>query len=150
MWNLTTIGAKRNYINMLFFRPKNCSKKTQQINASKQKVGIYKTTLYICFHFYDSKYLFFIDTPCQNSAKISSGSGEEADFNIFAIFSNSGYLGYLICPNFIILRPWSLIMLHVKFDNNWCYGFREKVVWICLNMLFLDKNCSKKTLVNRK
>ena len=29
-------------------------------------------------------------------------------------------------------------MLHVKFDNNWCNGFGEKVVCNCLNMLFLD------------
>ena len=34
-------------------------------------------------------------------------------------------------------ETWSLIMLHVKFDNNWCNGFREKVVLRCLNMLFL-------------
>ena len=30
--------------------------------------------------------------PCQNSAKISSGSGEEVDFVVFAIFGNGGHL----------------------------------------------------------
>ena len=37
-------------------------------------------------------------------------------------------------------------MLHVKFDNNWCSGFREKFVCSCLNMLnmlFLDRNWGK-------
>ena len=38
--------------------------------------------------------LCFIYIPCQNSAKISSGSGEEVDIVIFAIFSNSGHLRY--------------------------------------------------------
>ena len=46
----------------------------------------------------------------------------------FALFSNGGHLGSLTCPNFIILKPWSPIMLHVKFDNNWCNGFRDRVV----------------------
>ena len=82
--------------------------------------------------------------------KISRSSGEEVYFVIFAIFSNRGHLGYLTWPNFTILRPWSQVMLHVKFDNNWCNGFRETVVWSCLNMLFLDMNWSKITLVNRK
>ena len=36
-------------------------------------------------------YLCFIDIPCRNSAKISSGSGEEVDF-VFAIFSNNAIL----------------------------------------------------------
>ena len=47
------------------------------------------------FHFYNSEYLYFTDIPCQNSAKISSGSEEEVYFVVFAIFSNSGHLGYL-------------------------------------------------------
>ena len=47
---------------------------------------------------------FFIFTVLNNcvslifhakiQTKISSGSGEEVDFVIFAIFSNSGHLGY--------------------------------------------------------
>ena len=67
-----------------------------------------------------------------------NGSGEEVYFLVFAIFSNNSHLGFLTWPNFIILKPWSLIILHVEFDNNWCNGFREKVVWGCLNMSFLD------------
>ena len=42
-------------------------------------------------------------------------------------------------------------MLHVKFDNNWCNGFRKKS---CLKsfkyVIFRHMNWSKITLVNRK
>ena len=49
--------------------------------------------LYNFFHFYNSEYLYFIDIPCQNSAKFrSSGSEEEVDFVVFASFSNSCHL----------------------------------------------------------
>ena len=46
------------------------------------------------FNFYDSEYLHFADNPRKNSAKISSGSGEEVYYVVFAIFSNCGHLGY--------------------------------------------------------
>ena len=59
--------------------------------------------------------------------KISSGSGEEVDFVLFAIFCNSGHLGYLTWPNFAILRPWSQVMLHVKFENCRSSSFTEDV-----------------------
>ena len=65
-----------------------------------------------------------IDIPCQNSVKISSDSGE-VDFVIFAIFSNGGHLGYLTGPNFTIMRPWSQVMLHVKFESCRCNSFME-------------------------
>ena len=60
--------------------------------------------------------------------KISSGSGEKVDFVIFAIFSNGGHLGYSTRPNFIILRPWWQVMLHVKFVNYRCNNFIENDV----------------------
>ena len=45
-------------------------------------------------------------------------------------------------------------MLYVKFDNNCCNDFREKVVLSCLKMLFLDKmeqnNASKQKVVHCK
>ena len=41
-------------------------------------------------------------------------------------------------PNFTILRPWSQVMLHVKFENHGTSGFREEVVWSCLNRSFFD------------
>ena len=42
------------------------------------------------FHFfYNSEYLCYIDIPYRNSAKISSGSGEEVDFVIFAILETA-------------------------------------------------------------
>ena len=62
--------------------------------------------------------------------KISSGSGEKIDFVIFAIFSNGSHLGYSTWPNFIILRPWWQVMLHVKYENCRCNTFIEKDVWI--------------------
>ena len=35
------------------------------------------------------------------------------EFIVFATFSNSGHLGFLVFLNFSILNPCSLIMLHV-------------------------------------
>ena len=60
--------------------------------------------------------------------KISSRSGEKVDYVIFAIFSNGGHLGYSTWPNFIILRPWWQVMLHVKFECCRCKSFLEKDV----------------------
>ena len=57
-----------------------------------------------------------------------NGFVKEVYFVVFAIFSNGGHIWYLTGPNFIILQPWSLIMLHVKFDNSWYNGFRERIV----------------------
>ena len=36
----------------------------------------------------------------------------------FAIFSNGGHLEFSTRLNFNILKPWSLIMLHMKFNIN--------------------------------
>ena len=69
---------------------------------------------------------------------IPNGSGEEVDFVVFAIFSNGGHLGFSTWPNFTILRPWSQVMLHVKFENHGTSSFREEVVWSCLNRSFFD------------
>ena len=49
-------------------------------------------------------------------------SGENADFIVFAISSTGGHLEFLIRPNFTVLRHWSLIMLHVKFEIHGCSG----------------------------
>ena len=56
--------------------------------------------------------------------KIPSRSGENRNFISFAIFSNGGHLEFLTRLNFIILKPWSLIMLHMKFKINGCSGLR--------------------------
>ena len=56
---------------------------------------------------------------------ISSGSGEKVDFGDLAIVSNSGHFLFPTSLNFIILKPCSLVMLHVKFENHGCSGFRE-------------------------
>ena len=49
---------------------------------------------YRFFHFYNSEYLCSTNIPSKIHPKISSGSGEEVDFVVFAIFRNRGHLGY--------------------------------------------------------
>ena len=56
---------------------------------------------------------------------IPSGYGEKVDYSGLAIFSNSGHFCFPSSLNFIILKPCSLVMLHVKFENHGCSGFRE-------------------------
>ena len=56
---------------------------------------------------------------------IPSRSGENGNFNSFAIFSNGGHLEFSTRLNFIILKPWSLAMLHMKFKIHGCSGLRE-------------------------
>ena len=60
---------------------------------------------------------------------IPSRSGENGDFNSFAIFSNSGHLEFSTRPNFTILKPSSLLMLHMKFKIHGCCGLRESFEW---------------------
>ena len=60
--------------------------------------------------------------------KIPSRSGENGDFNNFAIFSNGGHFEFSTRLNFIIQKPWSLIMLHMKFKIHGCSGLREYVI----------------------
>ena len=56
---------------------------------------------------------------------ISSGSGEKVDFGCLAIFSKSSHFLFPTSLNVIILKPCSLVMLDVKFENHGCSGFRE-------------------------
>ena len=56
-----------------------------------------------------------------------SCSGENADFIGFAIFSIGSHLEFSTRLNFAILKPWSLIMLHVKFEIHGRSGLRESV-----------------------
>ena len=49
---------------------------------------------------------------------IPSGSGERVCFVGFAIFSYGGQLGLLIGLHLTVLKPCSLVMLHVKFENH--------------------------------
>ena len=51
--------------------------------------------------------------------------GENVDFISFAIFSIGSHLGFSTKRNFIILKPYGLVMLHVKLENPECNGFRE-------------------------
>ena len=56
---------------------------------------------------------------------ILSPTGENGDLNSFAIFSNGGHLDFSTCLNFTVLKPWSLIMLHMKFKIHGCSGLKE-------------------------
>ena len=76
--------------------------------------------LYICTKFHKNISKDFEATVQKFQPSISSGSGKEADFVIFTIYSNSSHLlilGYSILPSFTILKPWSQVMLHMKLEN---------------------------------
>ena len=101
----------------------------EQAHTSKQKVGhCVKTMLQIFSSLYNSKYVCSINVPCRNSAKISSGSGEGADFVIFAILVTVANLDIRSDPIFPILTPWNQVMLHMKFENCKSSGFIEQDV----------------------
>ena len=57
-------------------------------------------TLFCCFffiyiYFYNFEYQVSTNVSIQFITIISNGSGEKADFDVFAIFSNGGNLGFL-------------------------------------------------------
>ena len=56
---------------------------------------------------------------------IPSRSGEKVYFIGVAIFSTGSHLGFSTRVNFLILKPFSLIMPHLKFDNHGRSGFNE-------------------------
>ena len=56
---------------------------------------------------------------------IPNHSGENDDFISFAICINGSHLEFSTRLNFTILKPWSLIMLHMKFKIHGCSGLRE-------------------------
>ena len=58
-------------------------------------------------------------------SNLPSGTGDKVDFGGLAYLSNIGHFLFPTSLNFIILKPCSLIMLHVKFENHGCSGFRE-------------------------
>ena len=64
-------------------------------NTSKQKVGHSdKTTLQIFFIFTILNAYVLLIFHAKILPNISSGSGEEIYFVVFAMFSNGGHLGY--------------------------------------------------------
>ena len=71
----------------------------------------------------NTKVLLILHTKFQ--LNISSLSGENDDFINFAIFSNGGHLEFSTRLNFTILKPWSLIMLHMISKIHGCSGLRE-------------------------
>ena len=54
---------------------------------------------------------------------ILNHSGENDDFISFAIFNNGGHIEFSTRLNFAILKPWSLIMLHMK--DSWMQWFKR-------------------------
>ena len=66
------------------------------------------------------KVLLIFHTKSQ--LNIPSRSGENRDFNSFVIFNNGGHLEFSTRLNLIILKPWSLIMLHMKLKIHGCSG----------------------------
>ena len=66
------------------------------------------------------KVLLILNTQFQPN--IPSRSGENDDLISFAILSNGGHLEFSTRLNFIILKPWSLIMLHMRFKIRGCSG----------------------------
>ena len=57
-----------------------------------------------------------------HTPNIQSHSGEKIGFAILGIGS---HLGLSTKLNFISLKPCSLVMLHVKFENHGCSDFRK-------------------------
>ena len=55
-------------------------------------------------------------------------SGENGDYNSFAIFSNDGHPEFSTRLNFTVLRPWSLTILHMKFKIHGYSGLKEYVI----------------------
>ena len=76
-------------------------------------------------------YNLHTDFPLIRNANVSPivpiVSGE-VDFVTFAVYSKGGHLGYSTSPNFTILRTWSQVILHVKFENCRSSGFIEENV----------------------
>ena len=66
-------------------------------------------TLFCCFFFV----CLFFNFECQGSINVSVkfitnyiyDSGEEVDFDVFAVYSNGCHLGFLTKPKLIILKP---------------------------------------------
>ena len=102
------------------------------------------------FHFYDFKYMYLYssDVQCQISATYTdeiwrrfflilgrrfSGSGEEDDLLLLLFFFNCGHLGHSAWPNFTILRLWSQVLFHVKFEYCRSSGFTEDVWLVVFN-----------------
>ena len=72
----------------------------------------FRYRFFFYFDIINIKVLLVLHTKFQ--LNIPSHSGENGNFNSFAIFSNGGHLEFLTRLNFTILKPWSLIMLHYE------------------------------------
>ena len=98
----------------------------KQNRAHKQEIGHCSLILLQIFFILISiniKVLLIFHTKFQPT--IPRHSGENDDFNSFAIFSNGGHLEFLTRLNLTILKPWSHIVLHMAFKIDGCSGLRE-------------------------
>ena len=75
----------------------------------------YATVLFVLISI-NIKVLLMLHTKFQPN--IPCCSGENSDFISFAFFSNGGHLEFSTRLNLTILKPWSLIMQHMKFVDS--------------------------------
>ena len=64
----------------------------------------------------------------KSQPNISCHSGEKVNFIGYASFGIGGHLGFSTGLGFIIQKPCSLVMLHVKVDIHGCIGFRKEAI----------------------
>ena len=88
------------------------------VNFQMVTVTFFSYRFFFILISFNIKVLLLFHTKFQ--LNIPSCTGENADFIGFATFSIGGHLEFLIRLNFTILKPWSLMMLHVKFKIHGC------------------------------
>ena len=91
-----------------------------------------------------TKVLIMLSTKFQPNTYISSHSEEKVDFIGFAIFSIGSHLRFSTRLNFIILKP---CILHVKFENHGCSGFRECHFKASVNSASVEVNFQMVTVI---
>ena len=75
-------------------------------------VTLFATDFFFILMSISIKVPLILNTKFQSN--ILSRSGENDDSISFAFISNGGHLEFSTRLNFIILKPWSLIMLHMN------------------------------------
>ena len=84
---------------------------------------------YRFFHFdINIKILFILHTKFQPKIFQPLCRKWRVFYVFFFIFSNSGHLEFSTRLNFTVLKPWSLMMLHMKFKIHACNDLRDYVI----------------------
>ena len=71
------------------------------------------------------------DDLCKDSAPRYPRFWRRRFLKVFTIYGHGGHLGQWTATILAIFRSPNLRRLHMKFEQNWLRGFREKVVWKC-------------------